>query len=120
MMTIPNAFTKQPQHMKGIKEMCDNESLDQIRGEAYSVAEPPPSTTTGRSWPVRSMLTASQAAELLQIDSRTLVRWARMGYVPAHPLGEGRRRLWRFLEDELLVWGCAQSNHPRQALGSAA
>jgi hypothetical protein len=38
------------------------------------------------------------------MDKRTLVRWARIGYVPAHPLGEGKRKLWRFLEHELLDW----------------
>jgi hypothetical protein len=29
-------------------------------------------------------------------------------YVPAHPLGEGKRKLWRFLEQELLDWVEAQ------------
>ena len=50
------------------------------------------------------ILTPAEAAELLQMDARTLVKWARQGYVPSHPLGEGKRRLWRFFEDELLSW----------------
>jgi excisionase family DNA binding protein len=50
------------------------------------------------------ILTPDEAAILLHMDARTLVRWARQGYVPSHPLGEGKRRLWRFFEDELLVW----------------
>ncbi len=50
------------------------------------------------------ILDAEEAAALIKMDSRTLVRWARLGYVPAHPLGEGKRRLWRFIEDELLEW----------------
>ena len=50
------------------------------------------------------ILTPKEAADLLQMDARTLVKWARQGYVPSHPLGEGKRRLWRFLDDELLQW----------------
>jgi excisionase family DNA binding protein len=45
-------------------------------------------------------LDAKEAARLLKMDSRTLVCWARRGYVPAHPLGEGKR----FFESELLEW----------------
>ena len=50
------------------------------------------------------ILDATEAAALMRMDSRTLIRWARLGYVPAHPLGEGKRRLWRFIEDEILEW----------------
>jgi len=32
------------------------------------------------------------------------MRWARQGYLPAYPLGEGKRRLWRFLEEDLRDW----------------
>ncbi len=54
------------------------------------------------------LLNPDEAAALLQMDARTLVKWARQGYVPSHPLGEGKRRLWRFFEDELLRWVNAQ------------
>jgi len=50
------------------------------------------------------LLDAREAAAILRMDSRTLIRWARLGQVPEHPLGEGRRKLWRFLEHELLEW----------------
>ena len=50
------------------------------------------------------ILDAKEAAALIRMDSRTLIRWARLGHVPAHPLGEGKRRLWRFIEAELLEW----------------
>jgi hypothetical protein len=56
------------------------------------------------------LLTPVEAALLLHMDHRTLIRWARIGYVPAHPLGEGRRRLWRFFGDELLAWVGSQAN----------
>lgn len=52
----------------------------------------------------KHFLNADEAAEVLRMDSRTLVRWARLGQVPAHPLGEGKRRLWRFIETELISW----------------
>jgi len=55
------------------------------------------------------LLNPEQAARVLQMDSRTLVRWARLGYVPAHPMGEGRRKMWRFMERELLEWVKAQA-----------
>ncbi len=56
--------------------------------------------------PERSIrvLDATEAAALIRMDSRTLIRWARLGYVPAHPLGEGKRRLWRFSENEIIDW----------------
>ncbi len=53
---------------------------------------------------VNPPLDAKEAALLLRMNSRTLVRWARCGHVPAHPLGEGKRRLWRFFASELLEW----------------
>lgn len=59
------------------------------------------STTTQR----QTFLDATQASAFLGgLNSRTLTRWAREGYVPAYPLGEGNRRLWRFLEADLKAW----------------
>ena len=50
-------------------------------------------------------LDSIQAAEHLGgINSRTITRWAREGYLPAYPIGEGRRRLWRFLRTDLDQW----------------
>lgn len=60
------------------------------------------------------ILDAAEAAALIRMDSRTLVRWARLGYVPAHPLGEGKRRLWRFIEAELLEWFVQRSTVQRR------
>jgi hypothetical protein len=50
----------------------------------------------------KAPLDAKEAASVLKMNSRTLVHWARCGYVPAHPLveanfstldGVGRRRV---------------------------
>jgi predicted site-specific integrase-resolvase len=41
-------------------------------------------------------LNAEQAAQFLGgLNARTVTRWAREGYLPAYPIGEGKRRLWR-------------------------
>jgi excisionase family DNA binding protein len=50
-------------------------------------------------------LTPAEAARFLGgINSRTITRWAREGYLPAIPVGEGKRRLWRFRECDLEQW----------------
>lgn len=63
-------------------------------------------------------LNPEEAAQILRIDSRTLVRWARCGYVPAHPLGEGKRKLWRFTEAELIHWLQQREAPPRKPAAS--
>ena len=50
-------------------------------------------------------LTAEDAATYLGgLNSRTVTRWAREGYLPAFPIGEGKRRLWRFRQTDLEAW----------------
>jgi excisionase family DNA binding protein len=50
-------------------------------------------------------LTSEEAAAFLGgMNHRTVTRWAREGYLPAIPVGEGKRRLWRFLESDLECW----------------
>lgn len=50
-------------------------------------------------------LTPIEASAFLGgINSRTVTRWAREGYLPSYPIGEGKRRLWRFLESDLEAW----------------
>jgi excisionase family DNA binding protein len=53
----------------------------------------------------RRYFTAEQAAEYLGgLNARTVSRWAREGYLPSIPLGEGKRRLWRFVQADLDEW----------------
>ncbi len=49
-------------------------------------------------------LTEEAAEYLGGLNSRTVTRWAREGYLPSYPIGEGKRRLWRFLESDLEDW----------------
>lgn len=55
-------------------------------------------------------MTPREAAAFLGLDVKTITRWARLGYLPAHPLGEGKRKFWRFLLEELKEWLAAKTN----------
>jgi len=54
-------------------------------------------------------MTPQQVAAFLGLDDKTVTRWARKRYLPAHPMGEGKKKYWRFFEHELLTWLLAQS-----------
>jgi len=41
------------------------------------------------------------AAEFLSIQPRMLLQLARAGKIPAYPLGDGQRRVWRFRLSDL-------------------
>ena len=46
-------------------------------------------------------LTANEAAEYLKVKPRTVLKWAKEGTIPAHPLSGSKRVTWRFLRSEL-------------------
>jgi hypothetical protein len=58
----------------------------------------------------RIFLDAHDAAALLNISAKTLLRWARLGIVPAHPLSGTKRRSWRFVASELDAWALSKVN----------
>lgn len=50
-------------------------------------------------------LTPEQAGQHLGgVDPRTLTKWAREHKMPAYPIGEGKRRMWRSKAAELDQW----------------
>lgn len=49
-------------------------------------------------------LDAERASVHLSISRKTLLRLARRGAVPAHGIGEGRKKMWRFRLSELDRW----------------
>jgi len=57
---------------------------------------------------------AGEAAKFLGIHRRTALQMARDAVLPAHPLGEGRRKLWRFLLSELDEWMRSRVNSARR------
>jgi hypothetical protein len=53
-----------------------------------------------------SFLNAEQAAQFLGgLNSRTVTRWSREGYLPAYPLGEGKRRIGG-ISEKIWLRGC--------------
>jgi hypothetical protein len=51
-----------------------------------------------------TLLDSTGAAAFLLLDEKTITRWARKGHIPAHPMGEGKRKSWRFVQQELTDW----------------
>jgi excisionase family DNA binding protein len=55
--------------------------------------------TAGRD--IEPFVDANRAAEFLVITRRHLLEMARAGEIPAHPIGGGKRKIWRFRLSEL-------------------
>ena len=51
---------------------------------------------------------AAVAAAFLSITPKYLLKLSRLGAVPAHPLGTGTRKQWRYRLSELEEWGLAK------------
>jgi hypothetical protein len=50
---------------------------------------------------IEPFVDAIQGAEFLGIRPRRLLELVRAGHLPGHPIGEGRRKTWRFRLSEL-------------------
>jgi predicted DNA-binding transcriptional regulator AlpA len=59
---------------------------------------------------IEPFINAKQASEMLHLSAKTLLRFARQGIIPAHPLTGTTRRQWRFLESELYAWAHERVN----------
>lgn len=46
-------------------------------------------------------LTANEASRYLKVRPRTILKWAKEGRIPGHPLSGSKRITWRFLKFEL-------------------
>jgi excisionase family DNA binding protein len=57
---------------------------------------------------------AGEAAKFLGVHHRTMLQMARDSVIPAHPLGDGKRKLWRFLLSELDEWMRGRINSCRR------
>jgi predicted DNA-binding transcriptional regulator AlpA len=53
---------------------------------------------------LESYVDAERAATFLAMSRKTLLALSRKGHVPAHPIGRGPRKLWRFRLSELSRW----------------
>jgi excisionase family DNA binding protein len=47
---------------------------------------------------------ADRAAAFLAISRKTILKLARRGDLPGHPVGRGVRQMWRFRLSELALW----------------
>lgn len=59
---------------------------------------------------MESFIGAAEAAAFIGLHRKTLLRLAREGSIPAHPLTGKRRRIWRFLISELDAWARSRVN----------
>lgn len=50
---------------------------------------------------IESFVDAEKAAEFLNLRPRRLLELARAGSIPAYPIGDGPRRVWRFRLSEI-------------------
>jgi excisionase family DNA binding protein len=50
---------------------------------------------------IEPFVDADRAAEFLVITRRHLLEMARAGEIPAHPIGSGKRKTWRFRLSEI-------------------
>ena len=57
--------------------------------------------TTTRSSEIEPFVDANKAAEFLVITRRRVLEMARAGNIPAHAIGESKRKMWRFRLSEL-------------------
>lgn len=53
---------------------------------------------------LESFVDAECAARFLAVTRKTLLHLARSGRVPAHGIGQGRKKMWRFRLSELEIW----------------
>jgi hypothetical protein len=59
--------------------------------------------------PPEPFVDAAVAATFLSITRKYLLKLSRLGIVPAHPLGIGSRKQWRYRISELEKWALSQS-----------
>ena len=52
---------------------------------------------------------ATLAAKFLSISRKYLLKLSRLGHVPAHPVGIGSRKQWRYRISELEKWALSQN-----------
>lgn len=57
--------------------------------------------TTGLNGEIEPFVNANRVAEFLVITRRRVLEMARAGEIPAHAIGEGKRKMWRFRLSEL-------------------
>jgi hypothetical protein len=60
--------------------------------------------------PTEPFVGPDRAAQFVQLHRKTILRFARQGLIPAHPVAGEKRKKWRFLISELDSWARARVN----------
>ena len=75
-----------------------------VRATARELTKAPEREVTDEGTRGRSpepFVDADEAGSFLQLQRRRVLQLARQGKLPAYPIGEGLRRIWRFRLSEL-------------------
>jgi len=64
----------------------------------------------GFDLPLEHFVDADVAARFLSLSRKHILKLAIHGLIPAHPLGLGQRKTWRFLLSELCDWMLSNGN----------
>ena len=62
---------------------------------------------------------AREAGKFLRLRPRRVLEMARQAEIPAYPLGQGKRRVWRFRLSELASAICSRGVHCAHAAARA-
>jgi hypothetical protein len=69
--------------------------------------------TSGSRAVLEPFVDAAVAAEFMSMPRRRLLDLVRRGIIPGYPLGQGRRRTWRFRLSDLSNYVLSAGTHPQ-------
>jgi hypothetical protein len=96
------------------KQGCENARRQTSNGAAGTDRFRGPDCSTcsrSKSFELEPFVGPEVVAEYLDIDAETVVRYARLGYIPAHPLHViGKRAHWKFLLSEVQAAMLSRTN----------
>jgi hypothetical protein len=75
-------------------------NVKQVKRQTLST-EPRNHSQNGESMEIEPFVDATKAAEFVNLRPRRLLQLAREGSIPAYPIGNGERRVWRFRLSEI-------------------
>ncbi len=91
--------------MKALIEVVGDRTTPRLEGpHPFQEAVLAPGATDGHVQRTEPFVDVAEAAGFLKLHPKTLLRLARRGSIPAHPLTGRRRHIWRFLLSELDAW----------------
>lgn len=115
------AITRRVKRTDGYASEGVMKDISKVKGLTQISPIPAPDARSTAQADPEPFVDAEKAGHFLSIRPRRAVELARKGILPAHPLGDGLRRVWRFRLSELAAAVCErrvdclrQSPAPRQ------